>query len=57
VDEVRSPVIFVERSRTNEDDEWLKKTFRKGELKGFWVGPRAARLFKGGLVLRDSDHR
>jgi hypothetical protein len=40
-----------------EIDEWLKKTFRKGEPKRLWVGPRVARHFKGGLVLRDADHR
>ncbi len=92
VDEVRSPVIFFERSRRNEENElvsgklwaeleitpqtgrrdagpdkfrrlyleiedWVKKTFRKSEPKGFWVGPRCAREFKEGLVLRDSEHR
>ena len=35
----------------------LKKTFRKGDPKDFLVGPKAARLFKEGLVLRDSAHR
>ena len=92
IDEVRSPVIFVERSRTNEEgellsgqlwaelevtpqtgrkdaasdrfrrlfldvNEYLKKTYRKGDPKDFLVGPKAARLFKEGLVLRDSAHR
>ncbi|XXF76824.1 hypothetical protein P2318_27760 [Myxococcaceae bacterium GXIMD 01537] len=92
VDEVRSPVIFVERSRTNEEGELLsgqmwaelditpqtgrrdqspdrfrrlfleveehfKKTYRRGAPKEFFVGPKAARLFKEGLVLRDSAHR
>jgi hypothetical protein len=92
IDEVRSPVIFVERSRTIEEgellsgqlwaeldvtpqtgrrdaapdrfrrlfreiDEYLKKTYRKGDPKDFLVGPKAARLFKEGLVLRDSAHR
>jgi hypothetical protein len=37
--------------------EWLKKTYRKSEPKGFFVGPAAARLFKEGLVLRDAEHR
>lgn len=40
-----------------ELEEWLKKTFRKGDPKGFWVGPQAARRFKEGLVLRDAQHR
>ncbi len=92
VDEVRSPVIYFERCRLNEDgellsgklwaeldvtpqtgrrdaapdrfrrlylelDEWVKKTYRKGVPKGFWVGPHAARRCKEGLVLRDSAHR
>ncbi len=92
IDEVRSPVIFMERSRTNEEgelvsgqfwaelditpqtgrkdaapdrfrrlfleiEEYLKKTYRKGDPKDFLVGPKAARLFKEGLVLRDSAHR
>jgi len=92
VDEVRSPVIFWERSRKNEEGEllsgqlwaelditaqtgrrdpapdrfrsvfleietWLRKQFRQGRPKGFWVGPAAARAHKEGLVLRDSQHR
>jgi hypothetical protein len=92
IDEVRSPVIFMERCRTNEEgellsgqfwaeldvtpqtgrrdaaperfrrlfrelEEHLKKTYRKGDPKEFLVGPRAARLFKEGLVLRDAAHR
>lgn len=92
IDEVRSPVIFLERSRKNEEgellsgmlwaeldvtpqtgrkdaapdrfrglyrevEEYLRKTYRKGDPKDFLVGPKAARLYKGGLVLRDSAHR
>lgn len=92
VDEVRSPVIYFERSRLNEEgellsgklwaelditpqtgrvtvapdrfrllfkevEEFLRKTFRKSEPMGFFVGPHAARRFKEGLVLRDSEHR
>ncbi|HEX8433997.1 hypothetical protein [Archangium sp.] len=93
VDEVRSPVIFFERCRLNEEgellsgqmwaelevtpqtgrkeaasdqflrlfrevEEYIKKTFRKGDPKAFFVGPKAARLYKEGkLVLRDSAHR
>ncbi len=39
-------------------DSWLKKAFRKGDPKDFWVGPSTARAVKQtGLVLRDSDHR
>lgn len=93
VDEIRSPVIFFERSRRNEEgelvsgqlwaeleitaqtgrrnaapdkfrqlfmelEEWLKKTYRGSDPKGFMVGPHAARAVKQeGLVLRDSEHR
>ncbi|MBN1203294.1 MAG: hypothetical protein JXB05_00020 [Myxococcaceae bacterium] len=92
IDEVRSPVIFLERCRKSEEgellsgmlwaeldvtpqtgrrdaapdrfrrlfreiEEYLKKTYRKGDPKDFLVGPKAARLFKEGLVLRDSAHR
>ncbi len=35
----------------------MKKTFRKSEPIKFLVGPQAARLYKEGLVLRDSEHR
>lgn len=90
VDEVRSPVVYFERSKLNEEGElvsgslwaeidvtpetgrrvtapdafrtvvleiehWLKKTCRGSEPKGFLVGPHAARMFKEGLVLRDSE--
>jgi len=92
IDEVRSPVIFMERCRTNEEgellsgklwaeldvtaqtgrknaapdkfrrlfieiEEYIKKTYRKGEPKGFFVGPKTARLSKEGLVLRDAAFR
>ncbi len=38
-------------------EEYVKKTFRKSEPKGFHVGPRAAREYKEGLVLRDGEYR
>jgi hypothetical protein len=93
IDEVRSPVLFWERSARNEDDEllsgqlwaeldvteqtgrknaapaafrarvleiagWLTKTFRKGDPKGSWIGPDAAREVKEGrLVLREDYER
>ncbi len=92
VDEVRSPVIFWERSRLNDDgellsgqlwaelevtaqtgrqnaapepfrervleiDAWVKKAFRKGDPKGFWVGQHATREVKEkGIVLRENKH-
>ncbi|MBX5483676.1 MAG: hypothetical protein IRZ16_17775 [Myxococcaceae bacterium] len=92
VDEVRSPVIFMERSRRNEDDEllngqlwaeldatpqtgrrsvapdrlrrlygelegWIKKSFRRSDPPGYFIGPHAARAHKEGLVLRENEHR
>jgi len=92
IDEVRSPVIYFERCRKNEEgellsgqmwaelevtpqtgrkeaasdrfrrlyleiQEYLKKTYRRGDPKDFLVGPKTARLCKEGLVLRDSAHR
>ncbi len=92
VDEVKSPVIYYERCRFNDDgellsgklwaeldvtaqtgrkdpapdkfrrlyleiDEWMKKVYRKGDLKGYFVGPATARKHKqGGLVLRINEH-
>ena len=92
VDEVRSPVIYFERSRPGEEGEllsgklwaeldvtpqtgrrsaaperfrrlvleveqWFKKTCRRSEPVGFFIGPAAARQHKGGLVLRDAAPR
>lgn len=92
IDEVRSPAIFWERCRLNDEGElvsgqlWaeldvtpqtgrvaaapdqfrerfleiqghIHKTFRKGDPKGFWVGPATARLLKEGkLKLRENHH-
>ncbi len=37
---------------------WLRKTFRRSEPKGWWVGPAAARAVKSeGLVLREPGHK
>jgi len=92
VDEVRSPVVYFERSRMHENGELLsgklwaalditpqtgrrdaapdkfrrlyleiegffKKTFRRSDPQGFFIGPVAARRFKEGLVLRDAAPR
>ncbi|AKQ63994.1 hypothetical protein A176_000906 [Myxococcus hansupus] len=92
IDEVRSPVIFMERSRLNEEgellsgkmwaelditaqtgrknaapdkfrrlfleiEEYIKKSHRRSDPKGFFVGAKTARLCKEGLVLRDSAFR
>jgi hypothetical protein len=41
-----------------EIESWLKKTYRRGDPKAFWVGPNAARAVKESqLVLRDNEHK
>ena len=40
-----------------EVENWVKKAFRRGDPKEFFIGPTAARLFKEGLVLRIAGHR
>lgn len=92
IDEVRSPVIFMERSKRNEEgelvsgqlwaelditpqtgrrdvnpdrfrrlftevEEFFRKSFRRGDPKAYFVGPKAAREVKEGLVLRENIHR
>jgi hypothetical protein len=39
-------------------EETLRKSFRRSDPKGFWVGPAAARAWKSdGLVLREPGHK
>jgi hypothetical protein len=95
IEEVPSPVLHYERSRTNEAgelvggrlwaeldvtelnagaeqrykpgglraafreiEELFRRTFRRSDPKGWWVGPAAARAVKShGLVLREPGHR
>ena len=46
------------RATFEEIHVWLRKSFRRSEPKGFWVGPAAARAWKGeGLVLREAGHK
>ncbi len=46
------------RSLFNEVEGWIKKSFRHGDPKAFWVGPNAARSVKESqLVLRDNEHK
>jgi hypothetical protein len=41
-----------------EIHDWLRKTFRRSDPKGWWVGPAAARAWKSnGLVLREAGHK
>jgi hypothetical protein len=36
---------------------WCRKTLRRSNPKGFWIGPRAAEAWKRGLVLREAGHK
>ena len=41
-----------------EIQDWLRKTYRRSEPKGYWVAPAAARAWKSdGLVLREAGHK
>lgn len=53
----RNPAPDRLRNRFLEIDQWIKKNFRKSHPKGFWVGPKTARLIKEtGLKLRENKH-
>ncbi len=46
------------RATFEEIHDWLRKTFRRSDPKGWWVGPAAARAWKSeGLVLREAGHK
>lgn len=46
------------RTLWGQVESWMKKAFRHGNPKEFWIGPHAARNKKeSGLVLRDNQHR
>lgn len=46
------------RAIFDELHAWFRKTFRRSDPKGFWVGPAAARAWKSeGLVLREAGHK
>jgi hypothetical protein len=46
------------RAIFNEIHDWMHKTFRRSDPKGYWVGPVAARAWKTeGLVLREPGHK
>lgn len=37
---------------------WLRKSFRRSDPKGWWIGPAAARAWKSdGLILREAAHK
>lgn len=42
----------------DEIQGWMRKTFRRSDPKGWWIGPAAARAWKSeGLVLREPGHK
>jgi len=46
------------RAVFNEVETLFRKSFRRSDPKGFWVGPTAARAWKSeGLVLREPGHK
>jgi hypothetical protein len=46
------------RAIFREVEEYLRKSFRRSDPKGWWVGPAAARAWKSdGLVLREPGHK
>ena len=46
------------RATFEELHGWFRKTFRRSDPKGFWVGPAAARAWKSeGLLLREAGHK
>jgi hypothetical protein len=53
----RDPAPERFRLRFMEIENWIKKTFRKTHPKGFFVGPRTAKVVKQtGLKLRENKH-
>jgi hypothetical protein len=41
-----------------EVQQFFRKSWRRSDPKGFWIGPAAATLAKGGgLVLREPGHK
>ena len=53
----QAPASDYFRSLYGEVEGWIKKTFRRGDPKEFWIGAHAARIKKeSGLVLRDNVH-
>lgn len=53
----RDPAPERFRRRFLELEAWVKKTYRKGDPKGFWIGPAAARLVREtGVSLRENKH-
>lgn len=54
----RNPAPDRLRSLFMDIEAWIKKAFRHGDPKAFWIGPNAARAVKESqLVLRDNEHK
>ncbi len=54
----RNPAPDQFRQLFNDIEAWVRKMYRRGDPKEFWVGPNAARQIKeSALVLRDNEHK
>ncbi len=54
----RNPAPDKFRTLFNEVEAWVKRSYRRGDPKEFWLGPHCARATKeSGLVLRDNVHK
>lgn len=54
----RNPAPDRFRTLFMEVDAWVKRSYRRGKPKEFWIGPSAARAIKeSGLVLRENEHK
>ena len=54
----RNPAPDKFRTLYNEVEAWMRRSYRRGDPKEFWIGPNAARQIKeSALVLRDNEHK
>lgn len=54
----RNPAPDKFKTLFSEVETWIRRSYRRGDPKEFWIGPHAARASKeSGLVLRDNQHR
>ena len=54
----RNPAPDKFRMLFNEVETWMRRSYRRGDPKEFWIGPHASRATKESqLVLRDNEHK
>lgn len=54
----RNPAPDRFKVLVGEIETWIRRTYRRGDPKEFWIGANAARAIKeSGLVLRDNEHK